>query len=337
MKDTNQSIEILVIEDNLGDYLLVEDYLFEKFSTSKIRHCKSFSESAELAAEHSVFSVILLDLVLLDFQKEELVEKVQAIFKDTPIVVLTGYTDLNLARSLIAEGVSDFLIKDEINPELLYRTIVYAIERENFIIGLENSKNTYQNLFNFSPQPMWLYDNDSLAFLDVNEAAIHKYGYSKDEFLKMTLRDIRPKSEIELLDKSLGDRADVKKSFYAGIFQHLLKSGEIINVEIYSRFIDYNSLKATLVLANDITEKLQYINVIENQNDKLRKIAWSQSHETRAPLARFMGLLSLLQIDTNASEETKFLFQQLKVSANELDDIIRRMVMESATINLKSD
>ena len=316
MKDTSHSIEILVIEDNLGDYLLVEDYLIEKFSTPKITHCKSFTASAKLAAEQATFSVILLDLVLPDFQKEKLVEKVQGIFKDTPIVVLTGYTDVNLARSLIAKGVSDFLIKDEINPELLYRTIVYAIERENFVIGLEHSKNTYQNLFNFSPQPMWLYDNDSLAFLDVNEATIDKYGYSKDEFLKMTLKDIRPKSENELLDKSLTDRAVVKKSFYAGIFEHLLKSGEIVNVEIHSRFIEY---------------------VIENQNTKLKKIAWSQSHETRAPLARFMGLVSLLEIDMNASEDVKFLFKQLKISADELDEIIRRTVNESQTINLKKD
>lgn len=136
MKDTSQSIEILVMEDNPGDYLLVEDYLFEKFNAPKIKHCKSFSASAELAEENAAFSVILLDLVLPDLEKEELVEKVQGIFKETPIVVLTGYTDLNLARSFIAKGVSDFLIKDEINPELLYRTIIYAIERKNFVMGL---------------------------------------------------------------------------------------------------------------------------------------------------------------------------------------------------------
>ena len=333
MKDINQSIKILVFEDNAGDYLLVEDFLIEKFNTPKITQCKSFSEIEKFSDDYANFSVILLDLDLIDLQKEELVENVQGIFKNTPIVVLTGYTDLILARSLIAKGVSDFLIKDEINPELLYRTIVYAIERENFIKGLEQSKNTYQNLFNFSPQPMWLFDNHSLAFLDVNEATIDKYGYSKVEFLKMTIIDILPKSQNRLLDESLNERSSTKKSFVAGIFTHSRKSGENIYVEIFSRFIEYNSLNATLVLANDITEKLHHLNVIETQNVKLRKIAWTQSHETRAPLARFMGLLSLLEIDMDANEEVKFLFKQLKISADELDDIIRRMVKETEIIN----
>ncbi len=332
MNNIRENIEILVLEDNPGDYAIVEDFLIEKFHTPKITHCTSFSASEKLASEHVAFSVILLDLVLIDLQKEELVEIVQRTFTNIPIVVLTGHTDLNLARSLIAHGVSDFLLKDTINPELLYRTIIYSIEREKFVVGLEHSKNTYQNLFNFSPQPMWLFDNDSLLFLDVNEAAINKYGFSKDAFLKMTINDIRPKNQNTLIDKIITEESAENKSYFNGVFTHILASGKMIEVEIYARIIEYNSIKATLVLANDITEKLHHINVIENQNNKLKKIAWSQSHETRAPLARFMGLVNLLEIDLIASEETKFLLQQLKVSANELDNIIHKMVKESEII-----
>ena len=335
MSNTNDIIEILVLEDNPGDYVIIEDFLYEKFIAPKITHLKSFSEIEKLAKAQLTFSVILLDLVLEDLQKEELVEAVQTRFKNTPIIVLTGYTDLSLARSFLANGVADFLLKDEINPEILHKTVVYAIERENFIVGLENSKNTYQNLFDFSPQPMWLYDNNTLLFLDVNEATINKYGYSKDEFLRMTIRDIRPRSENDSLDKSLTDRRLLKKSITAGIFTHSLKSGENIQVEIYSRFIEYNAINATLVLATDITEKLHHLRVIENQNEKLRKIAWTQSHITRAPLARFMGLLDLLEIEENAGADVKFILQQLKISANEFDEIIRKMVRESETLNLK--
>ncbi|MEB2782041.1 response regulator [Algoriphagus sp. C2-6-M1] len=337
MSDTGQLIQVLVIEDNPGDYLLVEDFLLEKFTAIKITHCKSFSDGKKLLHENVKFSVILLDLILQDLQREKLVDNVQKTFKNTPIIVLTGYTDLNLARALLAKGVSDFLLKDEINPEILYKTVVYAIERENFIIGLENSKNTYQNLFDFTPQPMWLFDNESLLFLDVNEATIEKYGYSRDEFLKMTIKDIRPTSENIFLNQSLAERSIIKNTFFSGIFVHLLKSGEKIQVEIYSRFFEYNSSKATLVLANDITEKLHHMNVIESQNDKLRKIAWTQSHETRAPLARLMGLVNLLEIDSVPNKDVKFLFEQLKLSANELDEIICKMVKESKTINSKNE
>ncbi|MEB2775426.1 PAS domain S-box protein [Algoriphagus sp. D3-2-R+10] len=289
----------------------------------------------EEAFEEGKVLCYLLDLVFPDFQGNELVEIIQRTFKNTSIIILIGYTDLKLARTLLSKGVSDFLLKDEINPEVLYKTVVYAIERENFIVGLENSKNTYQNLFDFTPQPMWLFDNKTLQFLDVNEAAIEKYGYCKDEFITLTIRDIRPKSGNVDLNKFLAKRHSEKMTFYAGIFDHLTKSGKNIQVEIYSRFFEFNSKKATLVLANDITEKLHHINVIENQNDTLRKIAWTQSHETRAPLARIMGLVDLLEIDMNPNQEVSFLFEQIKISAKELDEIIRKMVKESSTINIK--
>lgn len=336
MTDTFKSIEVLVLEGNLGDYFLVEDFLIEKFISPKITHCKNFSEALKLLNKNVKFSIILVDLVLQDFQGKELVENVQRAFKNTPIVVLTGYTDLKLARTLLSKGVSEFLFKDEINPQLLYKTVVYAIERENFIVGLEKSKYTYQKLFNFSPQPKWLFDNKTQLFLDVNEATIEKYGYSKDEFLKMTIRDIRPKSENKVLDKILADKYSIKKSFNAGIFDHLTKSGKTIQVEIYRRFFKFNSHNASLVLANDITEKLHHIKVIENQNDKLRKIAWTLSHETRAPLARIMGLVDLLDDDMADNNEVNFLFEKIKLSAKEMDEIICKMVKESRTINLEN-
>jgi PAS domain S-box-containing protein len=307
--------------------------LNEKFIQLELQNCSSYKDSEELFNNGNQYSIILLDLILKDLNKEELVNKIQIASKNTPIIILTGYTNLELARNLLAQGVSDFLLKDELSPEILYKSIVYALERENFIEGLNNSRLMYQNLFNFSPQPMWLFDNDSLKFLDVNEAAVNKYGYSRDEFLKLTLKDIRPKEEVIHLENSL-EKRKVDKSLFAGVFKHVNKSGEVMIVETYSREIEYQNTKASLVSAIDITEKVNSLAVIEKQNSQLKEIAWHQSHVVRAPLSRILGIIHLLELESLHSEDAPFLLEQLKKSGEEMDNIIRNIVKETKSLNL---
>ena len=111
----------------------------------------------------------------------------------------------------------------------------------------------YRLLFDNNPRPMWVYDTDSLAFLAVNDAAIEKYGYSREEFLSMTLKDIRPKEEVDVLMDNL---ANVPLTFEnATDFHHQTKDGSILQVEIVSHAIPFYRKSARLVIANDITEK----------------------------------------------------------------------------------
>src|SRR5690606_33539205 len=226
-----------------------------------------------------------------------------------PIFILTCYTDIALARRILSLGISDFLIKDEITPEILYKSIIYSLERKNYISGLNKTKKTYQDLFNLSPQPMWLYDISSLAFLDVNQAAITKYGYTLEEFKNMTIRDIRPHDEMHSLDHSLAQRVSKDAYGFAGVFVHRLKSGKHINVEIYSSNIEYNDKVVRLVLANDVTDKLEYVKKIEAQNVKLKDIAWTQSHVVRAPLSRILGIINLIELESFNSEDLPYLLE----------------------------
>jgi len=122
---------------------------------------------------------------------------------------------------------------------------------------VNSNKKSFENeerfhyLFESNPQPMWVYDIESLSFLDVNNAAIRHYGYSREEFLGMTIKDIRPKEDIEALQKDI----ELTRQAYnlAGEWRHLKKNGEIIFVEIISHAITINNRKARHVMANDIT------------------------------------------------------------------------------------
>jgi PAS domain S-box-containing protein len=109
----------------------------------------------------------------------------------------------------------------------------------------------YRLLFERNPQPMWVFDLESLAFLAVNEAALEQYGYSRDEFLGMTIKDIRPTEDISALVKDVSQRgAGIEK---AGLWRHRRKDGALIDVEITSQSSDWAGRPARLVLAKDIS------------------------------------------------------------------------------------
>ncbi len=116
----------------------------------------------------------------------------------------------------------------------------------------ESQKNDL-DLFKLSPQPMWIYDVSSLSFLDVNDAAVLHYGYSREEFLNMTIRDIRPPEDLPILKNALDVVFRERPRRTNNIYRHQKKNGEIIDVQICSSLIDYGDITVELILVNDIT------------------------------------------------------------------------------------
>ena len=106
--------------------------------------------------------------------------------------------------------------------------------------------------------------------------------------------------------------------------------------ELQSNTIQFDGKKATLVLAHDITERFEHIEAIEKQNEKLREIAWIQSHIVRAPLARAMGIAALIKELKNESAECSNLLGYLLESCTELDLIIRDIAQKASLVNGKA-
>jgi diguanylate cyclase (GGDEF)-like protein/PAS domain S-box-containing protein len=117
----------------------------------------------------------------------------------------------------------------------------------------EKSEEQYRLLFESNPIPMWVFDRKTFRFLSVNQAAIHQYGYTEQEFLAATIADIRPAEEIPAL------LADVEKREFGlhqpGVWKHRKKSGSLFDVEIVGHCIEYRGVQAMLVAANDVTER----------------------------------------------------------------------------------
>ena len=150
-------------------------------------------------------------------------------------------------------------------------TIRDITKRKKIEQSLTESEKNYKFLFQNNPQPMWVYDKNTLRFLAVNDYAITKYGYSEEEFLSMTLYDIRPADEFEKLDSNIfvSDQT-IQES---GYWQHKSKDGVIFFVEIFSHEIFFMGKDARIVLANDVTERKRVEEIIRNSEETYRLTA----------------------------------------------------------------
>jgi len=118
--------------------------------------------------------------------------------------------------------------------------------------GVHESEEGYRLLFDSNPHPMWIYDRETLAFLAVNDAAIQHYGYSPNEFLRMTLRDIRPSEDVPWLLEKV---SEIKPGMNSAAGRHFKKDGALIDVEIVSHTLNFRGKRAELVLAMDVSER----------------------------------------------------------------------------------
>ena len=142
--------------------------------------------------------------------------------------------------------------------------------------ALRKSEAQYRLLFESNPQAMWVYDLMTLKFLAVNNAAIRHYGYSRTEFLEMTIKDIRPAEDVQLLFDCL--EAGNPELHHAGEWRHRKKDGTIINVEITSNRLNFAGRAAEFVLANDITERKKAETALRISEDRYRDLV-DNSHE----------------------------------------------------------
>ncbi|MBS4027050.1 MAG: PAS domain S-box protein, partial [Ignavibacteriales bacterium] len=155
--------------------------------------------------------------------------------------------------SLINVHVFGVPINIEENHSQSYRLYVDITFRKQWEEQLKESESRYRLLFESNPEPMWVYDFETLKFLAINDAAVFRYGYTREEFLSMTIKDIRPEGEVPKLTEHL--RQIFPDKLNVGQFHHRTKSGAVIDVEISAHPIDFAGRKARIIIAKDITEQ----------------------------------------------------------------------------------
>lgn len=169
-----------------------------------------------------------------------------------------------------------------VNDQRVFTAVVRDVtERQRAEAALQKQNEEYRILFESNPCPMYLCTEDTLEFLAVNQAAVNHYGYSREEFLTMTAKDIRPDEEVPGLLADVG--AHQERDDVAGTWKHLKKDGSLIDVDVNWQKLDFAGRPAYMVMANDITEQKRaeiamreseerYRELFENANDVIYTI-----------------------------------------------------------------
>jgi PAS domain S-box-containing protein len=223
------------------------------------------------------YDVVLADYRLPGWTGMDALMKIRRSGGETPFILVTGTMGEEIAVECIRQGVTDYVLNDHLArlPVVVSRALEEKTTRDarTFMVeALRQSESNSLFLFAHNPLPMWVFEKESLQFLQVNDAALRRYGYERLEFLQMSISDLHPPNEISRLLSTFHDNSAGEKT--AGQWHHRLKDGSTINVEIFLHSMEYSGRAAVLAVAQDITERKlaeeerqKFFTLVENSGD----------------------------------------------------------------------
>jgi PAS domain S-box-containing protein len=256
------------------------------------------------------------DLLLLDYNMPflgglEVIRTLSSKNALPPTIMVTGEGNEMVAVAALKFGAADYVVKDtdmkyldllpSVIDQVLYRQQMLK-DRQKMLEAIRASEERYHLLFDSNPIPSMAFDLQTLRFIAVNEAAVAHYGYTREEFLSLSIRDIYTPEEMPLLLNILS-RLD-KGEQQRGIWKHRLKDGSLIDVEITSHSLMLGDVRAHRILANDITEKKKMTeNMLRAQKlESLGVLAGGLAHDFNNLLTAMIGNISLAKLNTPAGE-----------------------------------
>ncbi len=265
------NLKILLIEDNIGDFILVSEYLKMVLPTSKMVHTKTLMAALTAMGKNN-FDIILLDLTLPDSNGVDSITEIVSLAQGRPVIVLTGFSDKQFGIDSLKLGVQDYLIKDEVTPAILLKSISYSIERKKNLKQLEQNEKRYRALIENSTDGLLLVDpngkvlemsvmgkkilglqpDDNLDFASAN----HLHAEDLSTVINCFVDVIANPGKV----KSLELRIKLPSGEYRWIettFQNLLNEPAVNGV--VANYRDITERKNTAVLMQESEEKYRYL------------------------------------------------------------------------------
>jgi two-component system cell cycle sensor histidine kinase/response regulator CckA len=296
-------IRILIMEDNPGLSHLLQKRLQRQ---GYFVDLAANGEEGLAMIRESAYDLLIVDYNMPFLGGLDVIRALTAAETRLPVIMVTGEGNEAVAVEAIKLGAADYIVKDvelrflELLPSVIHQVLYrqqLIKERKQMQDSLRESEERYRQLFESNPHPMWVYDIKTLFFLAVNDSAVRHYGYSRDEFLSMTLEDIRPPQEIPTFIASAHDLdSDV---FRSGVWRHRRKDGAIIDVEIASHNILFGERQARFVLVTDITarKKMEEELLKAQKLESLGVLAGGLAHDFNNLLTAMIGNIALAKLD----------------------------------------
>jgi two-component system cell cycle sensor histidine kinase/response regulator CckA len=294
---------VLVVEDEEDAADLVRAMLAHA-GAWRVQSTHRLDEALDLL-QRERFDVVVLDLNLPDSSGIETVSRLTERAPDVAVVVTSALHGLDNSVDAVRRGAQDFLSKGSFDAQMLRRSLLLAIERKRGSVAaafhgsaldkLAEAESRYRMLFESNPQPMWVFDLETLGFLAVNEAACRHYGYTADEFLGLTIDDIRPPEDAAALHSQMSGPAAGLRT--AGTWRHRKKDGSLIDVEVRSHRLSFGDRPARLVLVQDITERRKFEDraLQQQKMEAIGRLAGGVAHDFNNVLGVITGYAEMIR------------------------------------------
>jgi PAS domain S-box-containing protein len=320
------ALRALILEDEPADAELV---LRELSRNRDVTAEVVASEAATRAAlARASWDLILADWSMPGFGALAALDIVRELGLDIPVIIVSGSITEEAAVLAMRAGAHDFVRKDRLSRlapavDRELREAETRAARRRAEAELLAASGRYRDLFDSSPLPMWVYDTETLRFLAVNRAAQRRYGYSHEEFLALSLTDLRPASDHARLREDVARRDDTPK-----VWRHLTKFGEPLAVEITAHDLAFEGKRARLVLANDVTDRQRLEDQLR-QSQKLEavgRLAGGIAHDFNNILSVVLSYSESL-LDTTAPGEARDDIEQIRAAGQRGAALTRQLLM----------
>ncbi|MFC2083267.1 PAS domain S-box protein, partial [Candidatus Bipolaricaulota bacterium] len=267
-------LRILLIEDNPGDERLFREYLGALEQALLRIDTVATLKQALVALQDKAFDLILADLGLPDSQGLNTATSLLASSGETPVVVLTGADDRELAEKAIHAGAQDYLPKSAITPELLSRTITHAIERQRTRDAIRQSEQRFRAIFEASPLAIAMVRANERGFITANRAFSKLLGYEIDEILSLSMAEVTHPDDVAEDQRGIQAILDGSQETFAREKRLVQKDGRTIWVSAVGTVLRdaTGAPQQVLLVQQDVTVEKEATSALEAERERLRSV-----------------------------------------------------------------
>lgn len=328
--DNEKEIRVLLIEDDEDDYILTRD-LFSEMSlvNFKLYWEPDYNKARKklLNKEHHIY---LIDYRLGKKNGIDLLREARYIGNNQPIILLTGQGDREVDLLAMQEGAADYLVKGNIDPNSLSRSLRYSLTAAQTMQELNEKEKKYRNLFEKSIDSIFI-TNKELLFLDINNSMLKLLGYEKSNMLRMTLKNL-----FTNVDSYISFNEDLVKYGHTRDYEVTLKKADGKNLECIINSTALTDLDGQIYgyqgIIHDISvrKRAEQELIMAEKYSMSGKIARSIAHEVRNPLTNLNLALEQLKEEVGEENEMVELYSEIiKRNADRIDQLITELLSSS--------